>query len=87
MINDVPDRSGPPIAGGGAVALNDRRNLMRAALAGVLIAGLALSACGRKGSLEPPPGAETSDSSTTSDPVEARKAAKPDRPFVLDGLL
>jgi predicted small lipoprotein YifL len=68
------------------VALNDRRNLMRAALAGVLIAGLALSGCGRKGGLEPPPGAKASDSST-GDPVADRQAAKPDRPFVLDGLL
>ena len=75
--------SGRPIAGGGAVALNNRRNLVRAALAGVLIAGLALSACGRKGALEPPPGAGASDS---SDPA-TRQAEKPDRPFVLDPLL
>jgi predicted small lipoprotein YifL len=68
------------------VALNDRRNLMRAALVGVLIAGVALSACGRKGGLEPPPGAKTSDAST-GDPVADRQAQKPDRPFVLDGLL
>jgi predicted small lipoprotein YifL len=68
------------------VALNDRRNLMRAALVGVLIAGVALSACGRKGALEPPPGAKTSDAST-GDPVADRQAQKPDRPFGLDGLL
>jgi predicted small lipoprotein YifL len=69
------------------VALKDRRNLTRAAIAGVLIAGLALSACGRRGALESPPGAKASDASESSDSVEARQAAKPDRPFILDGLL
>ena len=78
--------SGRPIAGDGAVALNDRRNLMRAAVAGVLIAGLALSACGRKGALEAPPGAKATDVSS-GDPVADKQAKKPDRPFVLDGLL
>jgi predicted small lipoprotein YifL len=78
--------SGRPIAGGSAVARNDRRNLMRAALVGVVIAGLALSACGRKGGLEPPPGAKAADTST-GDPVADRQAQKPDRPFILDGLL
>ena len=67
------------------MALNDRRNLMRAALVGVLIAGVALSACGRKGALEPPPGAKAAE--TSGDPVADKQAAKPDRPFVLDGLL
>jgi predicted small lipoprotein YifL len=69
------------------VALIDRRNLMRAALAGVLIAGLALSACGRRGALEPPPGAGAYDSTSTGDPVADKQAEKPDRPFILDGLL
>jgi predicted small lipoprotein YifL len=69
------------------VALNDRRNLMRALIAGVLVAGLALSACGRKGPLEPPPSAKATDTGLADDPVEAAKAAKPDRPFILDPLL
>jgi predicted small lipoprotein YifL len=69
------------------VALNDRQNLTRAVIAGVLIAGLALSACGRRGALEPPPGAKTTDTSLAEDSVEAKKAAKPDRPFILDPLL
>ncbi len=61
---------------------------MRTAIAGVLIAGLTLSACGRKGALEAPPGASASDADLTiDDPVAAEKAKKPDRPFVLDGLL
>lgn len=75
-------------SGGGAVALNDRRILMRALVTGVLVAGLALSACGRKGGLEPPPGAQATDAgAAVADPVEAEKAKKPDRPFVLDRLL
>jgi predicted small lipoprotein YifL len=78
--------SGRPIAGGGAVALNDRRNLMRAALVGVLIAGVALSACGRRGALEPPPGAKATEQST-GDPVADRQAKKPDRPFFLDRII
>jgi predicted small lipoprotein YifL len=69
------------------VALNDRRNLTRALIAGVLIAGLTLSACGRKGALEPPPGAKAADTGLAEDSVEAQKAAKPDRPFILDPLL
>jgi predicted small lipoprotein YifL len=59
---------------------------MRAAIVGVLIAGLALSACGRKGGLEAPPGAKAAQT-TTGDPVVDRQAQKPDRPFILDGLL
>lgn len=82
-------RGGRPIlSGGGAVALNDRRNLMRVLVTGILVAGLALSACGRRGALEPPPGAEASEPNLASgDPVEAKMEAKPDRPFILDGLL
>jgi predicted small lipoprotein YifL len=69
------------------VALNDRRNLTRALVTGLLVAGLTLSACGRKGGLEPPPGAKAADAALADDPVEAEKAAKPDRPFILDPLL
>ncbi|MEM9206081.1 MAG: lipoprotein [Pseudomonadota bacterium] len=49
---------------------------------------LAVAACGRKGPLEPPPGA------TKPPPLEENEAVKPgprasnpDRPFILDGLL
>jgi predicted small lipoprotein YifL len=70
------------------VALNDRRILMRALVAGTLVAALALSACGRRGGLEPPPGATAYDADpAVTDPVEAKKAEKPDRPFFLDWLL
>lgn len=78
----------PIFSGSCAVALDDRRIVMRATLAGILIAGLALSACGRKGGLEPPPSATIADSDLLiDDPVEAEEAKKPDRPFILDGLL
>jgi predicted small lipoprotein YifL len=70
------------------VALNDRRNLTYAVVTGVLVAGLALSSCGRRGALQPPPNAESSDPAyAVEDPVEAQKNAKPDRPFILDRLL
>jgi len=78
----------PVFSGSGAVALNDRRILMRAMLTGILVAGLALSACGRKGALEAPPSAGLTGSDlVVDDPVEADNANKPDRPFILDGLL
>jgi predicted small lipoprotein YifL len=71
------------------VALHDRRNLTYAAVAGILVAGLALSACGRRGALEPPPSAESTDPAyaVEGNPAEAQKNAKPDRPFILDRLL
>jgi predicted small lipoprotein YifL len=70
------------------VALNDRQKLNYAVVAGVLVAALALSACGRRGALEAPPHAQSTDPAyTVEDPVEAQKNAKPDRPFILDRLL
>jgi len=70
------------------LALNDRRNLTFAVMAGVLLASLALSACGRRGALEPPPNAQSTDPAYADEgPVEAQKNAKPDRPFFLDRLL
>jgi len=70
------------------VALNDGRKITYAVVAGILLAGLTLSACGRKGPLEPPPNAQSTDPAyAVEDPVDAQKNAKPDRPFVLDRLL
>jgi predicted small lipoprotein YifL len=70
------------------VALNDRRKLTYVMITGALVAGLALSACGRRGALEPPPSAQSTDPAyAVEDPVEAQKQAKPDRPFILDRLL
>ena len=53
------------------------------ALAALLIAALGLSACGRKGPLEAPPSQRTADGR----PVPETESGKPDRPFILDGLL
>lgn len=51
------------------------------AVAAILAASLALSACGRKGPLERPPAAK-------ADTTSIRTAdGKPDRPFILDKLL
>ncbi|MEO8668342.1 MAG: lipoprotein [Bauldia sp.] len=67
------------------MALNERRFAFRIALAGAVIAALALSACGRKGALEAPPSAATTgDPAVKSDDVGAKK---PNRPFFLDGLI
>ena len=67
------------------MALNDRPMLFRVALAGTLVAAMALSACGRKGSLEAAPAANV-----TSDPAADTGdtgPTKPDRPFFLDPLI
>lgn len=52
-------------------------------LAVLVIAGLGLSACGRKGPLEAPP----NQSRAQGAPVDETASGKPDRPFILDGLL
>jgi predicted small lipoprotein YifL len=65
------------------VGLFDRSIVVRAALAGVLIAAFALSACGRAGSLEPPPNAAVTDEANAADP----KVGKPDHHFILDPLV
>jgi len=71
-----------------AVGLFDRSIVVRAALVGVMIAAFALSACGRAGSLEPPPNAATvTDDATGAAVARDPKAGKPDRHFVLDPLL
>ena len=73
------------------------RNPLRLMVITVLM-GLALSACGRKGPLEPPPSAvEQAKPAATADtgimpPVGAKKpetkaAPPPDKPFFLDFLL
>ena len=89
MIGFMLGPTGPSIfSGGRAVAPNDRRTLSYAVVAAVIVAGLTLSACGRKGALEPPPHAQATDPAyADQNPVEAKKNAKPDRPFILDRLL
>ncbi len=52
-------------------------------LAVLVIAGLGLSACGRKGPLEAPPSQQRGQGA----PVGETESGKPDRPFILDGLL
>ncbi len=52
-------------------------------LAVLVIAGLGLSACGRKGPLEAPPSQHRGQGA----PVNETESGKPDRPFILDGLL
>ncbi len=77
------------------------RLFFRLALIGALAASLGLAACGRKGPLDPPPGAvsttgkqEPANTSLISSPFEkpgdkSKNTADqvPDKPFVLDSLL
>lgn len=66
------------------MAPNDRRVIVRIALAAVLVSAVGLSGCGRKGPLEPPPKADVSTKDGNADPGNAGKS---DRNFPLDFLL
>jgi len=57
--------------------------IFRVLLASLLIAGLGLSACGRKGPLERPPAAALAPAASP----EAAPQEKPSRPFLLDRLI
>ena len=52
-------------------------------VASLLVAALAVSACGRKGPLERPPEARTATAEGVAEPARDRR----DRPFILDRLL
>jgi hypothetical protein len=65
---------------------------MKAAVAGSLLAALALSGCGRNGAPEAPPGAAVTDQKR--DPADlpessdsSPKKTAPDKPFALDFLI
>ena len=55
---------------------------------GLLILGLAVSACGRRGALEPPPGkaVSTMEEDAAAD-AERTDNGRPTKRFILDGLL
>ncbi len=66
----------------------DRSAVARATRAGILIALLALAACGRNGPLEPPPGAVATNNGDNGAPTgTAQTASKANRTFVLDPLV
>jgi len=52
----------------------------------LLALGLTLSACGRRGALEAPVSATVVTTDDAGNPIE-KTAEKPDRPFILDGLI
>ncbi|MCB1430592.1 MAG: lipoprotein [Nitratireductor sp.] len=61
-----------------------RATIRQASVMAVLLATVfGLSACGRRGALEPPPSAKVLSTDETGAAVET----KVDRPFILDGLL
>jgi len=51
------------------------------------VAAAALSACGRKGPLEPPSAAVVTQQRTGQAEQPTQNPPKPDRPFILDRLL
>ncbi len=56
------------------------------AVASVIAVGLIVSGCGRRGALEAPPSARVVTTDSAGNTIE-KTAPKPDRPFILDGLL
>lgn len=65
-----------------------RKQMNAAGLIGVLTLTLALGACGRRGALEDPtPTYQGGGSGSLEDAVIGYDAQKPDRKFILDGLI
>jgi predicted small lipoprotein YifL len=68
--------------------MRSNSTLFRAGLAALLLAALALSACGRKGPPEAPPSAAvTKGEDGTSGSTGASEPEKPDKRIILDNLL
>jgi predicted small lipoprotein YifL len=61
--------------------------LGRLALAGLVVAAIGLAGCGRKGALEAPPAATLEAAPADAAAPKSGAIPKPDKPFVLDGLL
>ena len=57
-----------------------------AAVALIIVSGLVLSACGRRGALEAPVSAAVVTTDNAGNPVK-KTAPKADKPFILDGLI
>lgn len=81
----------PPVparlkTGEARVARIDGRILAQMVIIGAVAAAIGLSACGRRGPLEPPPTAAAT-AAIPDDEAEEAKPAKPDRTFVLDPLI
>ncbi|MHA1189132.1 MAG: LPS translocon maturation chaperone LptM [Alphaproteobacteria bacterium] len=53
----------------------------------LLVVGLTVTACGRRGALEPPPGAEIAREPVAEDGAPRAAEDAPDRPFILDPLI
>jgi predicted small lipoprotein YifL len=70
-----------------AVASLDYRILSHGLVVGLLVAAVGLAGCGRKGALEAPPSATVEAAPADAAAPPAGAVPKPDKPFVLDGLL
>lgn len=66
------------------MAFSDRRIILRAVLAATLISAVGLSACGRKGALEPPPRADVTSGENGD---SGKNDNRPSNSFPLDFLL
>jgi len=84
-MTGVPDVGRWSDSWGTPVTANDNRIFARALLLGLIAAAIGLSACGRKGPLEPPPYAAAA--AETGDKTAETAPPKPDKDFILDPLL
>lgn len=59
------------------------RSALTSLLVALIVSAIGLSACGRRGPLERPPGAKTANAQA----AEGVSSSRPNRPFILDRLL
>jgi predicted small lipoprotein YifL len=72
----------PPIEGEPELSSWSDLRLARIAVIGVLVATLGLAGCGRKGGLDPPPGASTADANGAGQPGAAPEIGPDGQPIV-----
>ena len=63
----------------------DYKNVVILALLAIMVVGL--SGCGRRGDLQAPGAQQNQNSPSTAPSDEVQPAPKPDRKFILDGLI
>ncbi|MEZ5878450.1 MAG: lipoprotein [Tepidamorphaceae bacterium] len=65
-----------------------RHRVLRAGLTAIAVgSALSLAACGRMGDLEPPPGVENPAPPVGTPRKAPEEGERPEKPFVLDGIL
>lgn len=66
--------------------MNRQNKKFLVATASIVAITLLLSGCGRRGALQPPPSSQVVVTDEQGNTIK-KTAPKPDRPFILDGLI